>query len=53
MRVRFVAERGKVSHDTLYYGERCTVVKDRKKELLSALLSAMLAQLGLSKQDFK
>ncbi len=51
--VRFVAERGKGSHGTLYYGERFTVVKDRKKELSAALLAAMLAQLGLSGGDLR
>jgi predicted RNA binding protein YcfA (HicA-like mRNA interferase family) len=45
------AERGKGSHGTLYYGDRFTVVKDRKKELSPGLLSAMLAQLGLSRDD--
>ena len=51
--VRFVAERGKGSHGTLYYGERFTVVKDRKKELSAALLAAMLAQLGLAGGDLR
>jgi mRNA interferase HicA len=37
--VRFVAQRGKGSHGTLYYGERKTIVKDRKKELGSGLLA--------------
>jgi mRNA interferase HicA len=49
--VRFVAERGKGSHGTLYYADRFTVVKDRKKEISPGLLSAMLAQLGLSRDD--
>jgi len=49
--VRFTAERGKGSHGTLYYGDRFTIVKDRKKELSRRLLSAMLAQLGLSRDD--
>lgn len=49
--VRFVAERGKGSHGTLYYGDRFTVVKDRRKEISAGLLSAMLAQLGVSRSD--
>ncbi len=31
--VRFIARRGKGSHGTLYYGQRFTVVPDRKREL--------------------
>jgi mRNA interferase HicA len=31
--VRFVTRRGKGSHGTLYWGDRKTIVKDRKKEL--------------------
>ena len=49
--VRFVAERGKGSHGTLYHADRFTVVKDRKKEISPGLLSAMLAQLRLSRDD--
>jgi mRNA interferase HicA len=49
--VEFVAERGKGSHATLYYGERRTTVKDRRKELSPGLLAAMLRQLGLTLED--
>lgn len=42
---------GKGSHATLYYGRRKTTVKDRKKEIGPGLLSAMLRQLGLNKDD--
>ena len=45
--VRFVTRRGKGSHGTLYFGERKTIVKDRKKELSRALLADMLRQLDL------
>jgi mRNA interferase HicA len=45
--VRFVTRRGKGSHGTLYFGERKTIVKDRKKELSRGLLTDMLRQLGL------
>ena len=31
--VRFDKERGKGSHGTLYFGNRFTVVKDRRKEI--------------------
>jgi mRNA interferase HicA len=49
--VEFVAERGKGSHGTLYFGTQRTTVKDRKAELSQALLHAMLKQLGLSLED--
>ena len=48
---RWVAERGAGSHGTLYLGSRLTVVKDLKKELGPGLLSDMLRQLGISKED--
>jgi len=48
---RWVAERGSGSHGTLYLGERFTVVKDLKKELGPGLLSDMLKQLGIRKED--
>ncbi len=37
----------------LYYGTRATTVKDRRKELGPGLLSAMIRQLGLSRNDFQ
>jgi len=49
--VTFMAERGKGSHGTLYFGERRTTVKDRRKELMPGLLHAMLRQLGLTLDD--
>lgn len=49
--VELVAERGKGSHGTLYFGPQRTTVKDRKAELSQALLHAMLKQLGLSLDD--
>ena len=51
--VRFVAQRGKGSHGTLYYGSRKTIVKDRKKELGSGLLADMLANLGLDLDELR
>jgi hypothetical protein len=47
--VAFDAGRGKGSHGRLYYGERFTTLKDRKKESGPGLLQAMLDQLGLGK----
>jgi mRNA interferase HicA len=48
---RWVAERGSGSHGTLYVGERFTVVKDLKKEIGPGLLSDMLKQLRIRKED--
>ena len=44
---------GKGSHATLYYGDKKTTVKDRRKEVGAGLLNAMLKQLGLSKKDLE
>lgn len=49
--VRFTTRRGKGSHGTLYFGDRKTIVKDRKKELSRGLLADMLRQLGLDPGD--
>lgn len=49
--VRFEARRGKGSHGRLYYGDRFTTVKDRRKEIGASLFAEMLRQLGLSKDD--
>ena len=51
--VRVDAKRGKGSHVTLYYGDRKTVVKDRRKEVGPGLQSAMIRQLGLVPSDFR
>ena len=51
--VRVDTERGKGSHITLYYGERFTIVGDRRKEIRPGLLSAMLRQLGLTRSDIR
>jgi len=51
--VRFVAQRGKGSHGTLYYGSSKTIVKDRKKELCSGLLHDMLGNLGLDLDELR
>jgi mRNA interferase HicA len=49
--VRIDEEHGKGSHATVYFGERLTVIKDRRKEIGPGLLHAMLRQLGLSERD--
>ena len=51
--VRLEKRRGKGSHATLYYGDKKTTVKDRKKEVGAGLLNAMLKQLGLRKKDLE
>ena len=50
--MRFVASEGAGSHGTLYAGDRRTTVKDRKKEIGRGLLSKMLADLGIDRDDF-
>lgn len=49
--VRLDKRRGKGSHGRLYYGDRFTTIKDRKKEISDGLLADMVAQLGLAKED--
>ena len=49
--VHFEARHGKGGHGRLYYGDRFTTVKDRKKEIGKGLLHAMLRQLGLTLDD--
>jgi mRNA interferase HicA len=51
--VSFDRGRGKGSHGRLYYGDRFTTLKDRKKEIGPGLLNAMLGQLGLAKDDLE
>jgi len=49
--VSFVAERGKGSHGTLYFGDRRTIVRSPKDELKKGTLGAMLKQLGLRRDE--
>ena len=49
--VRFEPRKGKGSHGRLYFGHRFTTMKDRRKKIGQGLLSAMLRQLGLSRED--
>lgn len=51
VKVAFIAERGKGSHGTLYYGEKLTIVRNPKDELKTGTLHAMLDQLGLNLTD--
>ena len=47
------SERGRGSHILLYYGERKTIVKNRRKEIGPGLLSAMIRDIGLEREDFR
>jgi len=51
--VHFAKEQGKGSHGTLYYGNRFTLMKDRKKEIGPGLLAKMLRDLGLTRGDLR
>jgi mRNA interferase HicA len=51
--VSFDSGHGKGSHGRLYYGSRFTTLKDRRKEIGSGLLKAMVDQLGLSRSDLE
>ncbi len=51
--VSFDPGHGKGSHGRLYYGDRFTTLKDRRKEIGPGLLIAMLDQLGLAKADLE
>lgn len=44
---------GKGSHGRLYFGERFTTMKDRRKEIGKGLLKAMCAQLGIHPDDLQ
>ena len=45
------ANRGKGSHQTLYFGAAFTVVRNLKDELKTGTLHAMCQQLGISPHD--
>jgi mRNA interferase HicA len=51
--VVFDAGHGAGSHGRLYFGNRFTTLKDRRKEIGPGLLSAMRKQLGLTKKDLE
>jgi len=48
--VRFDSRYGKGSHGRLYYGERFTTLKDRKKEIGPGLYRKMLRDLGIDEE---
>lgn len=51
--ISFDRSRGKGSHGRLYYGNRFTTLKDRRKEIGPGLLKAMLDQLALTRSDIE
>ncbi len=51
--VRYDERRGKGSHGRLWYGDRFTTIKDRRKEISVGLLHDMLRQLGLRREDIE
>ena len=51
--VRHDGKPGKGSHGRVYYGAAFTTIKDLKKEIGEGLLSKMLDDLGLTKDDLK
>jgi len=51
--VRLDKKRGKGSHQTLYFGERKTTVRNPKDELKTGTYHAMLKQLGITEKDLK
>ena len=51
--VRLDKERRKGSHQTLYFGERKTIVRSPKDALKTGTYYAMLKQLGISEKDLK
>jgi mRNA interferase HicA len=46
-----IKHHGKGSHATLYFGNRRTTIKDRKKEIGKGLLISMLKDPGIDKDE--
>jgi hypothetical protein len=51
--VSFDRGHGKGSHGRLYYADRFTTLKDRRKEIGPGLLTAMLDRLGVTREDLE
>ena len=51
--IRVDKKRGKGSHQTLYFGDRKTIIRNPKDELKTGTYHAMLKQLGISEKDLK
>lgn len=50
--VWFDPVQGHGSHGVVYFGDKWTILKDRKKEIGPGLLASMLRDLGVKKGDF-
>ncbi|MEW6236200.1 MAG: type II toxin-antitoxin system HicA family toxin [Candidatus Omnitrophota bacterium] len=50
---RFIPERNKAGHGTLYYGARRTIVCHFKSQLKTGAYHAMLKQLDINPQDLR
>jgi mRNA interferase HicA len=50
VRVRVDKKRGKGSHQTLYFGEHKTIIRNPKDELKTGTYHAMLKQLGIRRR---
>jgi mRNA interferase HicA len=46
-----VPDHGRGGHGRLYFGDRFTTIKDRKKEISPSLLSDMCRQLDIEKRE--
>jgi mRNA interferase HicA len=53
VRVYVDKKRGRGSHQTLYFGERKTIIRNPKDELKTGTYHAMLKQLDISEKDLK
>ena len=53
VQVQLVARRGKGSHQTLFYGNRFTIIRNPKDEIKTGTLHGMLEQFGLTLTDLK
>ena len=49
--VKFDCTRGKGGHGTLYYGDRCTVPKDRRRPLRTGTLHGVCKPPGIDPND--
>ena len=51
VQVAYLPDKGNGSHGRVWFGDRFTTLKDLKKEIGPGLLSSMLADLGIRKEE--
>ena len=51
--VRLDRKRGKGSHQTLYFGDRKTIIRNPRDELKTGTYYATLKQLGIDEKDLR